>query len=292
MKMDFEQGFIYKITNKITGKIYIGQAREYKKKNNIPYKYGIKGRWGDHVSSAYTLSTPLATDIRKYGKDSFELEQLYKGQLNDLDAFEADYIESLKSYSPNGYNVMRHSQNKHRDKSNIVSHFRGKVVSTTLHKIRRNNMFALVYCYLELQDGSKRRIVFGQNSNKSFQEAWDDAVTFAEELDAPVREDTSNSNNLLEKYHSKLQEFIDSDITKIRITNASNLIAVYITTSDMKSWKEQKRICFGGKLTPKETAYFSALEFIEALPKKDSTVILDTIQSLQQVAASKVESEL
>jgi hypothetical protein len=60
----------------------------------------------------------------------------------------------------------------------------------------------------------------------------------------------------------------------------------------MTSWKEQKRICFGGKHIPAEIAYLTACEFIEALPKKDSTVILDSIQSLQQVAASKVESEL
>jgi hypothetical protein len=290
--MDSKKGFIYKIKNIQTGKIYIGQAREFKKKNNIPYNYGIKGRWNDHVSSSKTLSTPLAIDIRKYGKDSFELDELCKENLNDLDALEANYIQLLQSFVPNGYNVMRHSQNKHRDKSNIVSHFRGQVVSAVLRKIRRNTIYTLVYCYLELQDGSKRRIIFGQNSNKTFQDVWDDAVSFAEELDVPIEENTSNSDDLFERYSSKLQEFSNSDITKIRITNASNLIAVYITTSDMTSWKEQKRICFGGKHISKEIAYFTACEFIEALPKKDTTVILDSIQSLQQVAASKVESEL
>jgi len=36
-----EQGFIYKITGAPSGKSYIGQAREFKTKNGIPYKYGI-----------------------------------------------------------------------------------------------------------------------------------------------------------------------------------------------------------------------------------------------------------
>ena len=291
-RMDNEQGFIYKIINKNTGKIYVGQAREYKKKLGIPYRYGIKGRWNDHISSSSSSSTPLAQDIRKYGKESFELEELWKGNLNDLDAQEANFIELLKSFVPNGYNVMRHSQNKHREKSNIISHFRGKVVSASLRKIKRNNVYSLVHCYLELQDGSKRRIVFGQNSNKTFQQAWDDALSFAQELDVPFQEDTSNCDILLEKYSSKIEEFSNSEITKIRITKASDLIAVYITTSDMKSWKEQKRICFGGKKISEENAYFTACEFIDALPKSESTVILDSIQSRQQVAASIVESEL
>jgi hypothetical protein len=73
---------------------------------------------------------------------------------------------------PKGYNVMRHSQNKHREKSNIVSYFKGKTLSATLRKIRRNGEYGLVHCWLMLEDGTKRRVVFGQHNGKTFQEAW------------------------------------------------------------------------------------------------------------------------
>lgn len=280
-------GVIYKLTNRKTGKVYIGQARDNKQKNNKPYKYGSKGRWCDHVSSSATSLTPLAEDIRRYGKESFDIEDLEKADLNALDALEATWIEKMDCLIPKGYNVMRHSQNKHREKSNISSYFKGKALSATLRKIRKDGEYGLVHCWLELENDTRRRVVFGQHSGKTFQEAWDDALAFIEELDIPFSEDTANSDDLLERYSDKLQEFEHAVIKKIRIAKFNSLIAVYITTADMKSWKDQKRICFGGKTVTQEFAYTLACLFVEQLPKNTDTLLLDTItQSPQQVAAS------
>jgi group I intron endonuclease len=286
-----ERGSIYKITNKLNDMAYVGQAKDRKKKNGVPYKYGIKGRWADHISSSATSNTPLAQDIQRYGKDSFEVVQLEEAELQTLDALEANWIEKLNTVIPNGYNVMRHSQNKHRIASNIVSHFKGKAVSAKLSKIRRNGIYKLVYCTLELEDGQKRRIVFGQHKEKSFDDAWNDALLFVEELDIPFEEDTSNSTDPLERYAKKLDDFENENITKIRITRFNSLVAVYITTARMKSWKEQKRICFGGKTISSEEAYSIACLFVDTLPKQQNTLLQDTIsQSPQQVAASMDET--
>jgi hypothetical protein len=73
----------------------------------------------------------IAQDIQKYGRDSFQIEELQKAELSYLDALEADWIEQCKTHVPNGYNVMRHSQNKHRNTSNIASYFRSKTISAT-----------------------------------------------------------------------------------------------------------------------------------------------------------------
>lgn len=187
---------------------------------------------------------------------------------------------------------MRHSQNKHREKSNIVSYFKGKTTCATLRKIRKGADYRLIYCYLELVDGTKRRLVFGQHSNKSFEDAWSDAKEFVQALGCPYKEDFSNSDDPLERYSVKLEEFNGATITKIRIAKFNTLVAVYITTADMKSWKEQIRICFGGKTIPQEFAYNLACQFIEQLPKNANTLLLDTMnQSPQQVAASMVETE-
>ncbi len=286
-----EFGFIYKITCKETNKIYVGQAREHKHKNGKPYNYGVKGRWCDHVSSASKSNTPLAQDILNFGKEAFEIEEIVKDELNNLDALEAHWIDKLNSVVPNGYNVMRHSQNKHRSKTNIANHFVNKAISAKLSKIRQNGVYRLVYCSLVLNNGLTQRVVFGQHKNKKFEDAWLDALDFIKKLNIPFTEDISNSDDPLERYIPKLEEFANKEITKVRITNANSLVAVYITTADMKSWKDQKRICFGGKTVNEEEAYANACMFVDNLNKNQNTIIQDTFnQSRQQVAASMDET--
>lgn len=285
-----EFGFIYKITCIPTGKHYIGQAREHKHKHEKEYKYGIQGRWGDHVSSAKTSLTAFSEAIRQYGREKFQVEELEKAPLDSLDALEAKWIAHYNSIVPNGYNTTRHSQNKHRESSNLYEFFKDKVTSCCLRKIRRNNIYSLVYIILELKDGSQRRIVFGNNKDDTFQTAWESAIEFAENLECPYHEDTSSSADPLERYASKIEEYADKEITKIRITSASNLIAVYITTSDMKSWKDQHRICFGGKTIDKNSAYELATLFVDQLHKNSQTIIQDAYRCQQQAAATMGEA--
>ena len=58
----------------------------------------------------------------------------------------------------------------------------------------------------------------------------------------------------------------------MRITSASNLIAVYIGTSEMKLSKEHKRICFGGKKITKDDAYNIAKQFVAELKISDKLI--------------------
>ena len=285
-----EFGYIYKVTCIPTGKIYIGQTREHKHKHGKEYKYGIQGRWSDHVSTAKTSLTSLSEAIRQHGREGFQLEELEKAPLDKLDALEAKWIAHYNSIVPNGYNTTRHSQNKHRDSSNLYEFFKDKVSTCSLRKIRRNGVYALVYAMLKLDDGSQRRIVFGNNKDDTFESAWNSAIEFAENLECPYCEDTSSSDDPLERYASKIEEYANKNITKIRITSASNLIAVYITTSDMKSWKDQHRICFGGKTIDKDSAYDLAILFVDQLHKTSQTIIQDAYRCQQQAAATVGEA--
>jgi hypothetical protein len=285
-----ESGYIYKITCKATGKHYIGQAREYKHKHGKPYRYGIQGRWGDHVSSSKQSQSEFASAIRRYGKDGFTVEELEKSTLNNLDASEAKWISQYNSVVPHGYNTARHSQNKHRESSNIHEFFKGDVVNASLRKIHKGTQLSLVYVILTLKDSTQRRIVFGNNKDDTFERAWKDANTFVQKLDCPYSEDTSFSANPLERYAEKIQSFSEKQIIKIRITSASQLIAVYVTTSDTKSWKDQTRVCFGGKTICKEAAYELACLFVEQLPKTNLTVIEDSYRCPQQAADSTGEA--
>ena len=83
---------IYKITNKVNGKCYIGQS------------INIETRWHHHKYFQKTISHyPLYRAIAKYGIDNFQLEIIEKCSKQELDSKEIYYIKYYDSYK-NGYN--------------------------------------------------------------------------------------------------------------------------------------------------------------------------------------------
>lgn len=88
---------IYKITNKVTGKSYIGQSKD------------IYERWKQHKKQAenFENNNELYVDMRKYGLNNFEFKILEKTSLlYILDYKEIYYIEKYDTYN-NGYNKTR-----------------------------------------------------------------------------------------------------------------------------------------------------------------------------------------
>jgi group I intron endonuclease len=89
---------IYKITNKLNGKMYIGQTVQK-----------LSDRWSDHCrpcAGKHVNHSAIADAIRKYGKENFILEQIdTAGTLETLDLLEIHYIQKYNTLSPNGYNL-------------------------------------------------------------------------------------------------------------------------------------------------------------------------------------------
>lgn len=83
---------IYKIENKINGKIYIGQSIE------------IERRWQKHLSASDDFIVHQA--IRKYGKENFIFSILEECELIDLNEKENYWINFYQSIVPNGYNMI------------------------------------------------------------------------------------------------------------------------------------------------------------------------------------------
>jgi len=85
---------IYKITNLINGKAYIGQTIQK-----------IEKRWSSHcklTSHCFALNNA----IKKYGRDNFKIEKLAEASnLKDLNNLEKAYIAEQKSMYPFGYNL-------------------------------------------------------------------------------------------------------------------------------------------------------------------------------------------
>lgn len=99
---------IYKLTNKVNGKIYIGKTERT-----------IEERMGEHVRHDYII---VDKAIRKYGIESFIVEVVDSADsLDELDKKEQEWIKKCDCLLPKGYNqTFGGSTSKgfqHRDKS-------------------------------------------------------------------------------------------------------------------------------------------------------------------------------
>lgn len=104
-------GIIYKITNKINGKVYIGQTTK---------KRGFKGRYeysGEGIERVYkyhkslkerneSYNKHLLSSIEKYGIEAFEVIEEFDVAYSkeELDKLEKKYIKDFNCLNPNGYN--------------------------------------------------------------------------------------------------------------------------------------------------------------------------------------------
>lgn len=79
----------------VSGKSYVGQTSR-----------SLSLRWYDHVYQASRLKDHFHYAIRKYGKDSFQLQILSETEDSSLlDSLESLWILLLNTKSPNGYNL-------------------------------------------------------------------------------------------------------------------------------------------------------------------------------------------
>jgi len=82
---------VYKVTNNINGKIYIGQTRK-----------SIHSRWAAHKSRGHVLYAA----IQKYGIENFTVKILCRcNSLEEMNHRETYYIKLFKSLAPKGYNL-------------------------------------------------------------------------------------------------------------------------------------------------------------------------------------------
>lgn len=82
---------IYKVTNLVNKKVYIGQTIR-----------SLKVRWSLHLYKGDALYSA----INKYGKENFLIEIIDRAEtLDELNNKEIEYIKLLKTVAPNGYNI-------------------------------------------------------------------------------------------------------------------------------------------------------------------------------------------
>lgn len=128
---------IYKITNNINGKVYIGQTIS-----------NLDKRWGEHLADAKMKRTTsyLHNAINKYGKENFYKKIIWFAKdIYELNIYEKFWIKYYKSENRNmGYNIQSGGTNSSHSKltKNSISRAnKGHVVSlVTREKIRKGHL--------------------------------------------------------------------------------------------------------------------------------------------------------
>jgi len=95
---------IYKITNNINDKVYIGQTVG-----------SLEKRWSRHLWQCTLKRNGMAitNSINKYGKEIFFIEEIDKAEnIEELNEKEIYYINFYNSLSPNGYNLVTGGKNR------------------------------------------------------------------------------------------------------------------------------------------------------------------------------------
>lgn len=94
---------IYKITNKLNGKSYIGQTTQT-----------LSQRWYQHKYNSKDKDTKLARAIRKYGISNFSISTIYEtDNYEDLNKMEEIFISQYNT-TKKGYNIRTGGANSPR----------------------------------------------------------------------------------------------------------------------------------------------------------------------------------
>jgi len=245
-------GFIYKITNKITGKCYIGETTA-----DDPQK-----RWSAHIHTMKSnKGCPALKDaMKKHGVENFKFEVIIICFDEDVNRYEQEYIKKYNSMTPNGYNILAGGQ--------CGGGFKGKThTPETIAKILESqrkfreanpNHFET---YREKHKKSMEGIDFSEAVHKSerFQKAKKDGRigvrchkkinadgTMADETRQKISESLiqyyqearDNDSNLLSPFHNvnreKHKEAIRKALGKpiIQYTKTGEVVREYETTED------------------------------------------------------------
>ena len=128
---------IYKITNVVNNKIYVGQSVSHILNHKRYRPYGHKGRFKCHLSEAFSNKKNqchyLNNSIRKHGADKFKVEWIESCDIKDANDKEIYYIHHFNSLYPNGYNlknggsVFTHcEESKKRVSNGVIRYFKDK----------------------------------------------------------------------------------------------------------------------------------------------------------------------
>lgn len=178
--------YLYKITNLINGKIYIGQTVDFKK------------RMQNHFGAFKGKNTAISLAIRKYGEINFKKEIIAECSCDVIDFMETRAIAHYNSIAPNGYNLES-----------------GGHINKTLHESTKK-------LFSEMRRGKKRKphsVETRMKLSKSHKGRKNSEAHI--EACRKAKIGTKRSASAIEKHRIKMIGHITSDETKRKIGDAN-----------------------------------------------------------------------
>lgn len=211
-------GYIYKITNIINNKIYVGQTK------NSPER-----RWTEHKRDYKGGNTYLYNAMKKYGIDNFKFEVVETNvSAEELNNREIYWIEKLNSFSDygKGYNLTK-------------SGGQNTEVSETTREKHRNNVLNGVTGHTHLP----KHLVYTESVRKQMSESQRKRVYSEDELKRR-RENAlrGKENPFYGKHHSEETKKKLSEIMKNRDKDITEKCV-----SSLKNYYKTHEHCFKGK---------------------------------------------
>jgi len=147
------RGIIYKATNQINGKVYIGQTSRKLNRRII-----------EHFSDKRLLRLPFSRALKKYGQQSFEFIVIDFGEDKPtLDEKEKHWIDFYDCKSPQGYNLTDGGDGTSGIKRPDISEINRRKVG------EKNPMYGVRYT-----DEQKKLFGSSGEKNPNFGKHWDD----------------------------------------------------------------------------------------------------------------------
>lgn len=214
---------IYKITNNINGKIYIGQS------NNI------QRRFSEHQNRGATSRIPVDIAIQRYGKESFNFEIIEECSIEQLNQKETYWITYFNSIE-NGYNCSVGGDQQSIGSNNgraILTENEVKFIRTAYNNHERRKD---VYEYF------KDKITFS-----SFARIWD-GTSWAHIMPEVLTEENKRyySKEATNGEKSSNAKLTDEEVIKIRERYVSeNAKTIYKDYKDRCSYNTLQQILWG-----------------------------------------------
>jgi group I intron endonuclease len=192
-------GGIYKITNNINNKIYIGQTSNFRKRIHT------------HIHLSKDSKIPISLAIKKYGKENFSYEIICECEDKvNLLIYEGLFIELYKSYDPKiGYNRIRRVDgqiifsdlSRGYKTSNSKSKYFGVGIRNNFYtsRIWIKEKYINIGCFLNEIDAAKAYDIleleyFGENAILNFPKLKNDYLSKKIKVERIVKSKNSTSS--------------------------------------------------------------------------------------------------
>jgi group I intron endonuclease len=230
-------GYVYLITNTITGKRYVGQSK----------CDDIETRWASHRKMLKdSIGRYLLSAYHKYGIKNFKFQIICICFDDICDVLEEEYIKKFNTLVPNGYNLKtggKSSRHSEETKQLIAKKLRERVTDEIRLEMRERAKNNPIFSYLKVYTDEEKII-----KSKMQKEYWAKLTNEDKTKISDERKSRMKTSAKVVAALEKGRELLRRKVRKYDINN--NLIAEYKTITEASilnniSRSSISKVCLG-----------------------------------------------